>query len=742
MNPNDIFSINEPLYQKYASPEDWHLYEQELKKITGIIQNYGAVLGSELIAYINCKGILLEKLNRNAEAVEEFKNALNIDPQYIHSLISLAFTYGKTNDFENSLHYYELALQSKPDFVTIYKSRALIYRKNEKFSLALQDCDTALKLEPQNAEVISVKTEFLLDLRRLQEAEDFLNQNLLFLQSSNYYDYTKGLMLVFQSAYKEALTHFLAFEQNHKNVDTYEKIATCCYSLQDYPGFFKYLQLAKNHDRYSLNIINLELTYYINAGDYYTGIQLTEKYLREVGGHYLLYCKLAFFYRRIGFFDRAEHALSTVLAMPVKTVAALEELVKHYMETDKLETALQYAKEMISISEFEGLKRAASIYLTIENHKKTYQTRAYDLLESYKYFTKAYALFKNDSELLEMGAIIMNRANKYDTAISLMDHAIALVPDMFTVYRTKANIMHLHKEYEAAAGLYSTSIKLNLNNTDNYFNRGFCFHHLNRLPEAESDFLKSIKTYIANSVNKPGLKLSKFKPANDYLLTSLKQEEIWFSHPSTFNDALDCNFLQDYWEPNESLKSSLDKVFVCCLRALEEKEDPASSFFFTENLMWAHYAESYRGVQLIYEITEPKSEIPYRGDYVSYNDVLQMPVSENNYDLISSVNRTLQFGFFIKFKDWQYEKEFRLLTVPENPGSKYAGYKTASLGMRLTTIIFGLNCNPAFKSKAHEIVSAYTYPVQLVEIVKNLSAQDHFTLQKRAYASATENTDR
>lgn len=738
MASEDIFSINEPLYRKYASSEDVHLYNMELEKLNGIIVKYGQLLGPSLVEFINCKGIILEKLNHNGSAIEAFKNALSIDPSYIHSLISLAFTYGKINEYENSLEYYRLALHYRPDFSIVYKSRALIYRKEEKFDLALQDCDTALSLDPRNPDIISLKATFLLQLRRLGEAEKFITENLIHLKSSDFLYYTQGLLLAYKSRYTEALDHFNKFALNHKNAEAFLKIATCYYSLQDYDNFFKYIQIAKSFDQFNLDIIILELAYYINAGDYYTGIRLTEKYISEVGGQHVLYCKLAFLYRRIGFFDMAENAVLKAHAISKQNTGVLEELIIHYRELDDLEKALVYAKELTLISEFDGLKQCAAVYLSIENRKKTYQTSSPDLLDSFIHFTKAYSLYKNDSELLEIGAIIMSRANKYDEAIKMIDQAILLVPGRFTVYRTKANILHLHKQHELAAESYSTSISLNENNTDNYFNRGFCYHYLNQVSQAESDFLGSIVKYISNSINKAGLKLSKFKPANEYLLSSLRAEDIWFSHPSMFNDALDCNFLQDYWAQNTALMKSLDKVFVCCFRYLEPDEDAATSFFFNENLMWAHYADSYRGVQLIYEITDKKSPVSYRGDFVSYSDNLEMLSSEGNYDLVQSVNRTLRLGFFTKFKDWEYEKEFRLLTVP-NADSKFIGYKLDDLGIRLSAIVFGLNCSAAFKKEVAAIISAYTYKVELIEIIKNLSALNHFTLLKKKYDPDEEN---
>lgn len=733
MATENMFSINESLYNKYPNPGNLHLYRQELDKLNGIIENYGQLLGTDLTVYLNCKGIMLEKMNRNAEAIEAFEAALKTDPAYIHSLISIAFTYGKINNFEKSLHYYELACQQQPGFAIIYKSRAIIYRKNEKFHLALQDCDKALALQPQNPEVISLKAEYLLELRRLKDAEKFIEDNLGSLKESIYLNYTQGLLLAYRSEVREALEHFLHFADQYNNVDVCIKIAQCYYSLNDFPAFFRHLELAKNIDRYYLQVIMLELLYCINSGDYYKGMQLALNYIQEVGPHHAIYCQLAFFYRRIGFFDRSESAIAEALKINGTSIIVLQEQISHYREMDDLQTALGHANALSGIFEFEGLKELAAIYLTIENREKIYQTRSLELLESYRNFTKAYTLFKSDSELLEVGALILSRANKLSEALRLMDDAIKLFRGMFTVYRTRANILHLHKQYRDAIAMYTSSISLNGNIADNYFNRGFCHQHLDEGPQAVSDFTEGIKKYISNSVSNPGLKLSKFKPANAYLLAALRQEEIWFSHPCVFNDALDCNFLQDYWAQNTPLKASLDSVFVCCFRKLEENENPETNFFFNENLMWAHYADSYRGVQLIYEVTSAKSQVSYRGDHVTYSDTLEMPVSESNYDLLNSVNRTLRLGFFNKFKDWQYEKEFRVLTMPDETGSKFIGYKTEDLGFRLSAVVFGLNCNAEFKKELAAIITSYQYPVSLTEIVKGLGASNHFTLLKKRY---------
>lgn len=89
-------------------------------------------------------------------------------------------------------------------------------------------------------------------------------------------------------------------------------------------------------------------------------------------------------------------------------------------------------------------------------------------------------------------------------------------------------------------------------------------------------------------------------------------------------------------------------------------------------LMWAHYADSFRGVAIGFETSENVIPVKYDGLYLADNSL-------NNEILTVNI-------FHYKLREWKYENEYRVITRIKN-----------HIKIRPTNIIFGLNVPPLMK---------------------------------------------
>lgn len=185
------------------------------------------------------------------------------------------------------------------------------------------------------------------------------------------------------------------------------------------------------------------------------------------------------------------------------------------------------------------------------------------------------------------------------------------------------------------------------------------------LKDADPDL---IQLFIENIEmgNKPKY-LYKFSQINDNLFKLINKNSLYFNSVYNFNDPFDGRISIDYSEVSHSTIKDLPLDFssvsennlLDIFNKLEYYLATTSliSCFSTEdssNTMWAHYADSHRGVCLEFDSTQDL-EIFGIGDFVRY--VSKMP----SLKFPDNEKKLKQTMIFSKYDTWSYEKEYRIL---------------------------------------------------------------------------------
>ena len=147
----------------------------------------------------------------------------------------------------------------------------------------------------------------------------------------------------------------------------------------------------------------------------------------------------------------------------------------------------------------------------------------------------------------------------------------------------------------------------------------------------------------------------KFRPINFYTLQLLKDQQIWFAHPSTFNDPLDANFLQKHFRKIKPLKEVLDNFLITSFVNISFVEKTTEMKY--ENLMWSHYAQNHSGICLVYQLNKIDNISNFKYQNVDYKDSISKP-DMNNFE------SGIKSGFFTKHDIWEYEREGRIIYFP------------------------------------------------------------------------------
>jgi len=209
-------------------------------------------------------------------------------------------------------------------------------------------------------------------------------------------------------------------------------------------------------------------------------------------------------------------------------------------------------------------------------------------------------------------------------------------------------------------------------------------------------------------------KLYKYREFDERNIKMLVDKQIWFSRPSDFNDPFDCNLvpalskteadrqiqvskiIDRLYSPDKAKKAKQNLEALDEFTSNEVIEDKSLQAHFEEAksmgiyslsetskqlLMWAHYARNHTGFC-----------IEYARDDIKHNFLNHCMCRPVNYSLkYPNLNQeldTLGVNIYTKSKDWEYEKEWRLV-------SKRDGIEIMPAPM--TGIIFGLKMKPENK---------------------------------------------
>jgi len=145
--------------------------------------------------------------------------------------------------------------------------------------------------------------------------------------------------------------------------------------------------------------------------------------------------------------------------------------------------------------------------------------------------------------------------------------------------------------------------------------------------------------------------LYKYFSLNDFSIDSLENDYIYLSNPKDFNDPFDCNrnlIIEERkeindWQYIERFNDIPDLGIAC----------------FSENgmepLLWSHYAHSYHGFCLKFNV---ESLIKNQNDSIRLKRVIysQAPETISQEHPFSHYYR-----YLLKLNNWKYEQEWRLL---------------------------------------------------------------------------------
>jgi len=112
------------------------------------------------------------------KAIEEFKTAIELMPNYGDAYHNLANVYRQIGDSEEAIANYQKALSLNPNLWQSHQNLAARYFESGEFELALQELEAAIKINPQNPALFINLGILYLQLDEKEKAKEALQQAL------------------------------------------------------------------------------------------------------------------------------------------------------------------------------------------------------------------------------------------------------------------------------------------------------------------------------------------------------------------------------------------------------------------------------------------------------------------------------------------------------------------------------------------------------------------------------------
>lgn len=273
-------------------------------------------------------------------------------------------------------------------------------------------------------------------------------------------------------------------------------------------------------------------------------------------------------------------------------------------------------------------------------------------------------------------------------------------------------------------------------------------NQIDKAHEKATSFLYNAIARLYPKASNEGVEYYSFRGFSSYSLDDIKNETISVAHPREFNDPFDTlfNVWMDLSIDNDTLdkeerefrillrKSAEHLKMRCLISATSKNEEGHSkpvSIEELDTLMWAHYANSHKGFCVKYKFSDD-----FFCDYSASEDTSLRMINGMHYDGNISFALDdfpdLNQAILTKSKNWEYEKEMRLISFyvknhkdandEKNDEPAFPAFKCAGAAK---AIYLGIKCSDADRRNMEAAIGDKN-----IELYQMVYDQDNLTKLK------------
>lgn len=625
----------------------------------------------------NNRGVAYEKKGELNKAINDYTSAIELFSKDKDKTVLAKVHYNRGSIHFNKTNYdfaikdFTKAIELNPDFTDAYLNRGNAYFKNKKYDKAAQDFTKAIeidstsknKITPILVEATKKQGHFYLRNKEYDKAIEEYTRAINFNTNDSDIYFERGVAFANKPDYPNAINNFnKAIELNPENAKAYYNRGRVYDSINDLRKAIDDYSLAIKFDQHYKSAYSNRGLLYSEIGEYGKALDdfnTTIEFKQEDSNDYNSRGHL---YRIMGVYGSAIEDCNKAIFLNPNNEQAYNNLGSVYNDLGGINR---------NENDFD---KAILEFTKAIDIKPSYAVAFYNMGIA---FANKYVIYVDKINQCKENNLPYTEYEKlaiidYDKAIYNYTKAIQLKPDYVNAYNARREIYSIKGEHGKAAKDFADANNLPPNRLDSIttgdkFNLLDSFsetiENLSDAPEISSQFL-----YKYKAIDK-----------EDNTINALYDESIWVPSPSTFNDPLDGSYLYDKFQ-NLHFNEDLKGIGIISFESVDFERGGINT------LMWSHYADSHRGICLIYkrETCEEDKQTNCKSNKI------QEVKYENDIPLrLDTTKEMFKTGFCTKHKSWKYENEFRLILHKENLG-KGSLFTTKELGLKLVGVIFGL----------------------------------------------------
>ena len=178
------------------------------------------------------QGVALVTAGDNAKAIEQFKRAVAIYPQFVQALNELSAAYIATGDLANAADAITAALKYQPDNPTLRLNLGYVFLLQDKPVDAERELRRSIQLKEVSVNAHLILGRVLIKLTKFDEAEKELNRAAALGAPANVYRYL-GALYKEQGQNAKAITALEQYLKMSPNVKDAEQVRAIIKELRD-----------------------------------------------------------------------------------------------------------------------------------------------------------------------------------------------------------------------------------------------------------------------------------------------------------------------------------------------------------------------------------------------------------------------------------------------------------------------------------------------------------------------------
>lgn len=253
-------------HHKFANYEIAEIYNRKGDKITAITYYTRQLEITKEAYYYICRGIAYDSLMRYDEALNDYHEAIKLEPENPHAYNNIGIVYKERKDYETAVKYFKKAIDNMGNepYKVFFNNIARCYRRLKKYEEAIKYYDKELEIFGGDFDLYDKKAGVYVLMDKYQDAIDIYLECLDVegIDPVDVYDNIGDIYKDDIKDYNEAIKWYkMAIKLEPEHRYEYRKIGIAYYKKKKYKTAIKFYKKQLEFDEHAYTYVKMGEAY-------------------------------------------------------------------------------------------------------------------------------------------------------------------------------------------------------------------------------------------------------------------------------------------------------------------------------------------------------------------------------------------------------------------------------------------------------------------------------------------------